>query len=132
MLFWIVLALVVISAIGITITHSWQYAEGCIGTASCVAFGAFGIALIVICIILAVNYIGIDGDIAAYEKRYESLVYQYVNDIYDNDNDLGRRELMKDIEKWNYDLARKQTNQDDFWIGIFYPNIYDDFKFIEY
>ena len=132
MLVWIVLTLVVISAIGITVTGSWRYAEDGIGVATCTAFGVFGFVLIVMCIILAVNYIGVNANIAAYEKRYESLVYQYANDIYDNDNDLGLRELMEDIETWNCDLARKQKNQDNFWIGIFYPNIYDDFKFIEY
>lgn len=132
MLFWIVLALVVISAIVITVTDSWWHVEGCVAATSCMTFIIFLAALIAMCVVLAVNYIGVDGDIEAFEKRYESLIYQYENNIYDNDNDLGKRELMVDIENWNCDLARKQKNQDNFWIGIFYPNIYNDFKFIEY
>lgn len=91
--------------------------------------GIFGIIASVV--VLAINYIGIDGYIARMNTRYETLVYQYENDIYDNDNDLGKRDLMEDIQRWNEDLAANQKNQHDFWIGIYIPNIYDQFEYIE-
>ena len=93
------------------------------------AIGIFGIIASVI--VLAINYIGIDGYIARMNTRYETLVYQYENDIYDNDNDLGKRELMVDIQNWNEDLSSRRERQRDFWIGIYIPNIYDQFEFIE-
>lgn len=93
------------------------------------AIGIFGI--IASGVILAINYIGIDGYIARMNTRYETLIYQYENDIYDNDNDLGKRELMVDIQNWNEDLSSRREDQRDFWIGIFVPNIYDQFEFIE-
>lgn len=91
--------------------------------------GIFGIIISVV--VLAINYIGIDGYIARMNTRYETLVYQYENDIYDNDNDLGKRELMVDIQNWNEDLSSRRERQRDFWIGIYIPNIYDQFEFIE-
>ena len=91
--------------------------------------GIFGIIASVV--VLAINYIGIDGYIARMNTRYETLVYQYENDIYDNDNDLGKRELMVDIQNWNEDLSSRRERQRDFWIGIYIPNIYDKFEFIE-
>ena len=91
--------------------------------------GIFGI--IVSVVVLAINYIGIDGYIARMNTRYETLVYQYENDIYDNDNDLGKRELMVDIQNWNEDLSSRRERQRDFWIGIYIPNIYDQFEYIE-
>ena len=91
--------------------------------------GIFGIIASVV--VLAINYIGIDGYIARMNTRYETLVYQYENDIYDNDNDLGKRELMVDIQNWNEDLSSRREKQRDFWIGIYIPNIYDQFEFIE-
>ena len=93
------------------------------------AIGIFGIIASVV--VLAINYIGIDGYIARMNTRYETLVYQYENDIYDNDNDLGKRELMIDIQNWNEDLSSRRERQRDFWIGIYIPNIYDQFEFIE-
>ena len=91
--------------------------------------GIFGIIASVV--VLAINYIGIDGYITRMNTRYETLVYQYENDIYDNDNDLGKRELMVDIQNWNEDLSSRRERQRDFWIGIYIPNIYDQFEFIE-
>ena len=93
------------------------------------AIGIFGIIASVV--VLAINYIGIDGYITRMNTRYETLVYQYENDIYDNDNDLGKRELMVDIQNWNEDLSSRRERQRDFWIGIYIPNIYDQFEFIE-
>ena len=93
------------------------------------AIGIFGIIASVV--VLAINYIGIDGYIARMNTRYETLVYQYENDIYGNDNDLGKRELMVDIQNWNEDLSSRRERQRDFWIGIYIPNIYDQFEYIE-
>lgn len=89
------------------------------------------IAIVVSLIIMGINYIGVDGYIAKMNTRYDALVYQYENDIYDNDNDLGKRELMKDIQSWNEDLAANRERQDDFLIGIYWPNIYNQFEFIQ-
>lgn len=90
-----------------------------------------GIAVLVMDIIGLFSTIGLEGKIAEYNARYESLVYQLENDLYDNDNDLGKRELYADIQDWNEDLAQYKANQDDLWIGVFIPNIYDQFEFIE-
>ena len=73
----------------------------------------------------------IKGDVEAYKQRYASLVYQLENNLYDNNNDLGKKELYNQIQRWNEDLAKYKTLQNDFWVGAFYPNIYDQFEFIE-
>lgn len=77
------------------------------------------------------SHTNVDAYVAENQMRYEMLVYQYENDIYDNDNDLGKRDLMEDIQEWNEDLAYYREAQDDFWVGIFHPNVYDQFEFIE-
>lgn len=37
-----------------------------------------------------------------------------------------------EIREWNEDLAWYKANQNDFWIGVFIPDIFDQFEFIEY
>lgn len=90
---------------------------------------AFAVAIMII--VAAVNNIGTAGLIALNEQRYESLVYQLENNLYDNDNDLGKKELYNQIQSWNEDLANGKQTQRDIWVGMFYPNIYDDFTYIE-
>lgn len=81
--------------------------------------------------LIGYNYLHANANVAKYQKRYKSLIYQYENDFYDNNNDIGKSELMNQIEYWNCDLASKKELQRDFWLGIYYPNIYDNFEFIE-
>lgn len=91
-----------------------------------------GICIVVSGIILIDSHGSKDAYIAQYNQKYEALVYQMENDVYDNDNDLGKKELYNEIREWNEDLAYRQNIQDNFWFGIYYPNVYDQFEFIEY
>lgn len=128
MLFWIILA---IAVIGLFVASKTILSNDIVYYVS--AFiGAFaGIAAIVMFIVIIIANVGNDGYIAKMNTRYDHLVYQYENELYENDNDVGKRELMADIQSWNEDLANHQVAQDDFWIGIFNPDIYDQFEFIE-
>lgn len=89
------------------------------------------VAVLISILIIAFSCIGLDAKVEKYNARYESLVYQYENDIYENDNDLGKKELMDDIQEWNEDLSYYKEMQYDFWLGIYYPNIYDQFEKVE-
>ena len=123
MLFWILL---VIAIIGIV----WVMLDEWSGTAMILCAGGVLSAVLSIATFACYN-IGVDGYVSQMNTRYEMLTYQYENDIYDNDNDLGKRELMTDIQEWNEDLANYKAIQDDFWIGIYIPDIYDQFEFIK-
>lgn len=130
MLFWIFVA---VMAIGIAL---WWYNcsvkwNDLLDVLSGVFFIPGLLCVLVSLAIIVIANIGNDGYVAGMNTRYESLVYQYENNIYDNDNDIGKRELMVDIQEWNEDLASYKANQRDFWIGIYIPNIYDQFEFIE-
>lgn len=91
-------------------------------------FGA--VANLISCGVFLCENINTNAYIAKMQTRYDMLIYQYENDIYDNDNDLGKRDLVVDIKEWNEDLSYYQNTQDNFWIGIYIPNVYDQFKFI--
>lgn len=132
MLFWLFIILTVAGIAAFIFGNEfYDWVESVLYTIGAI-FAVVGvIGLIVSSIILSVNHIGVDGYVAKSEARYEQLVYEYENDIYDNDNDLGKKELMNEIREWNEDLAQNKTNQEDFWIGIFIPNIYDQFEFIK-
>lgn len=126
MLFFIFVAIFVIGILAVIFTDEWNNSH----IAAMFILGV-GICLLVIStFIFAINYIGTEASIAGWEKRYESLTYQLESNLYDNDNDIGKKELMNEIRKWNEDLAYHKEIQRDFWVGIYHPNIYDNFDFI--
>ena len=129
MLFWMTIIVMILGLILFEVLFEHDFEFSC--TISGVISGLAAIALLIEIVVLCVNYIGVDGYVQKMNTRHDMLVYQYENDIYDNDNDLGKRELIEDIQNWNEDLASRKENQDDAWIGIFIPDIYDQFEFIE-
>ena len=131
MLFWITVGVFVILLVLAIIFWNSDYCSADTYAFTATLDTVVGIVIAIMLIIICVNNAGLDGDIARLNTRYDMLVYQLENDIYENDNDLGKRELMADIQEWNEDLARNKENQDDFWIGIFIPDIYDQFEFIK-
>lgn len=131
MLFWLFVIILVVSVAGGYILYEQFDLEGtsifCGFLAVCMV-----IAIIVSGFILIDNYGNVDANVAASKEIYKSLTYQLENNLYDNDNDLGKKELYKEIQEWNKDVVYYQNIQDSFWFGIFYPNVYDQFKTIEY
>lgn len=133
MLFWITLSVFVVSFVLLAI-----FKDYCVGIREVLGFvfGAIAfvssIVAVVMAIIIMINHFGISGQVESMNAEYDSLMYQYESNLYDNDNDLGKKELMNDIQTWNKDVARGKKNQRDFWVGVFTPNIYDQFELIEY
>lgn len=133
MLFWLTIILIAFFLyIAMVIEDHSRYEKWeALGFISFFVAGVLMLVAVIELIVIGSNHFGVDGYIARMNTRREMLVYQLENDIYDNENDLGKRELMTDIQSWNEDLANNKEKQDDFWVGIFTPNIYDQFEFIE-
>ena len=134
MLFFIFITILVIGVVFYNLSN-WSKLEyglrknfeiiGIIG----LAIGILTVSVSIIIFLLC--YIPAQADLESYEVERASLVYQYENDFYNNDNDIGKRELMSEIQKYNQDLVRHKRLQRNFWVGIYYPNIYDKLKPID-
>lgn len=85
------------------------------------------IGLGVSALFLSVNYSAVDAQKAKLNERYMMLSWQWNNDIY-ADEVIGKRELMKDIQEWNEDIVWSKKAQRDTWIGVYIPDIYDDYE----
>ena len=129
MIFWITLiALAVFAVLAVVFFDSWDFEW--VSMLSTIISVIAGIAFVIMLIVVIANNVGIEASIEENKQRYESLIYQAENNLYENDNDLGKKELVNQIQEWNEDLARGKALQDDFWVGIFYADIYDEFDFI--
>lgn len=85
-----------------------------------------GFATVVMTIILLVEWVGIDGNVASWHVRQESLQTRYEQAQWPN-----RESIAKEIEEWNTDLAWKKTMQDNFWFDPLIPDVYDQFDLID-
>ena len=135
MIFWIFLILLAISVFFLVLYYkkwdNYPYNKDWIEVVSMFVSVASGLVVLIMSIFVIIANVGVEGKIASNEQRYESLVYQVENEVYENDNDLGKYDLYNQVREWNEDLAEGKAMQNDFWFGIFYPDIFDEFEFIE-
>ena len=130
MLFWISVA-VCISGIVLMILSDFEWNLSDWWTVGLVAAIVSGLVIVCSLFVIIFNYIGIEADVEANKVRYESLVYQYENSLFDRNGNYGEKTMMQEIQSWNEDLAWHKAMQRDLWIGIYIPNVFDDFQFIQ-
>ena len=90
-----------------------------------------GIAICMLVFILIFN--GMKNSIEIeYDEEYAKITYSVQNEYVHDDFNLVNKEIINDIQNWNTTIKQKQKYQKNFWIGIFYPNIFDKYELIEY
>ena len=105
--------------------RDWMDVAGCLGAwlGSTLVIGSL--------VVFGCSLMPAQANLDALEQTRASLVYQLENNLYDNDNDFGKKELMSEIQSFNESLVFHKKMQRDFWVGIYYANIYDDIQLIE-
>ena len=100
-----------------------------ISLAFAILFGASSAILGAIAVSASV---GSESYLASMQEKRIALVYQLENDLYDNDNDLGKKELYSEITEYNCDVAEGKIMQDNIWVYNLYSDIYDELELIEF
>lgn len=90
-----------------------------------------GVATAIMTLLAIMFNAGSDGQLEAAKQERALLVYQLENKLYDNDNDLGKKELYDQIMRWNADVASGKRLQHDILCGPFIPDIYDELEIID-
>lgn len=133
MVLWISIFVTVICFI-IFIIFSNKYdgawdAINAISLALAILFGASSVILGAIAVSASV---GSESYLASMQEKRSALVYQLENDLYDNDNDLGKKELYSEITEYNCDVAKGKTMRDNIWLYNLYADVYDELELIEF
>ena len=133
MILWIFIAITIISAIVSIISFNkfsnfWDIISF-ISTVLAVLFFSASAVLGAIAISASV---GSESYLASMQEKRNALVYQLENDLYDNDNDLGKKELYSEITEYNCDVAKGKIMQDNIWVYNLYSDVYDDLELIEF
>ena len=133
MILWISIAITIISAIVSIISFNkfsnfWDVITS-ISIALSVLFFIISAVLGVIAVSASV---GSESYLASMQEKRNALVYQLENDLYDNDNDLGKKELYSEIIEYNCDVAKGKIMQNNIWVYNLYSDVYDDLELIEF
>ena len=72
-----------------------------------------------------------EADFARYQQKREVLVYQLENGLYDNDNDVGMKDLYNEVLEYNEDIVTGRINSQNKWIKVFFPLDYNRLELIE-
>lgn len=102
--------------------NNWRDWTDIIGAISMI-IGIVGIIAVVVCtIVIIVAHANTEGQLAAYRSKKAMLEYRLDQKEYLNDNNIGMTELMRDITKYNSDLAEAQHGLQSPWVNWFYAS----------
>ena len=126
------LAILTVVAVIISYISLNKYDIELLGIASATITVFAGLALVICSIVSICIHSSADATTAEYNAERQSLIYQLENNLYDNDNDLGKKELYDQITTYNKDIVSGRELHNKFLTACFYPDIYDDLELIEF
>lgn len=128
MIFWIFVIIAVAGYIGYAVAYLRENDMGTIfGVIAAITTGVTAILLIPI----IVNNVTAIGEKTILEQRYDALTYKSQTESIRDEFGIVNKDYIDEVQEWNEDIASNKRMQRDFWLGIFIPNIYDDFELIE-
>lgn len=87
-------------------------------------------SLCVMIIVAAGSNLTANADKLKLQEQYNSLIYKVENEKYRDEFGLVNKEVIDEIQEWNENCTYYQALEKDFWIGVFYPNIFHEFEVI--
>ena len=91
-----------------------------------------GLAVIISLFIIIGEYTTMDSYLEKTREQYKAITYKIESDSCRDEFGLLNKEVIDEIQEWNKDVRFYQNIQDNFWLGIYYPNVFDEFETIEY
>ena len=91
-----------------------------------------GLAVIISLFLIVGEYTTMDSYLEKTREQYKAITYKIESDACRDEFGLLNKEVIDEIQKWNKDVRFYQNIQDNFWLGIYYPNVFDEFETIEY
>ena len=106
-----------------------DYTIECSGWATVVVSG---IIMAIMIVVFACDYIGINAQVEKAKEQYNAITYKVESGACRDEFGLLNKEVIDEIQDWNENITYYKNFQKDFWVGIFVPNIYDQFETIDY
>lgn len=141
MLFWLFLIGLFIGIVLIIVgnvswdskKHPFLWNNDCnIGSSGKIVAVISGIVIAIMIFLLCGQYMSVDAYLEKNRETYAALTYKIKSSSCRDEFGLLSKELIDKVQEWNQDVRYYQMIQRNFWVGIFYPNVYDEFETIDY
>lgn len=91
-----------------------------------------GFAVLTSLLLIISEYTTMDSYLEKSREQYKAITYKIESDACRDEFGLLNKEVIDEIQEWNKDVRFYQNIQDNFWLGIYYPNVFDEFETIDY
>lgn len=81
---------------------------------------------------IIISHSNVEARLEQRRETYDALTYKMESTTCRDEFGFLSKEVIDEVQEWNKDVRYYQTVQDDLWVGIFYPNVFDEFKTIDY
>lgn len=137
MLFWGIIILFVVGIIFATIeffyeTYFDRWGSETLSTIAVVCIITGLIALVCAIIVLTINYFGYKATRQTNIETYKALTYKAESGACRDQFGLLSKDVLDEIQNWNEEVTHYKAMEDNFWLGIFYPDVYGDLGTIDY
>jgi hypothetical protein len=130
MIFWVFVILIVVGIL-MYIVSDKIYSDVLEFCGLFTAFVSF-ITVVVMLVIIICEGACAPSLVAENQERYKALTYKLESGACRDEFGLLNKAVIDEVQEWNEEVVYYQVAQDNFWIGIFYPNVFDQFETIDY
>ena len=141
MIFWLsviifVVGVVILIANRIGESVSWKYEHSNLSVFAflfgAIAFIFGGILVLILGFDLVVNLTTAAATKQANIEKYKALTYKLESEACRDQFGLLSKEIIDEVQDWNTDITYYKSMEDNFWMGIYYPDVYGDLGTIDY
>ena len=65
-------------------------------------------------------------------EKYKALTYKLESEACRDQFGLLNKEIIDEVQRWNVKVTYYKAMEDNFWVGIYYPDVYGDLGTIDY
>lgn len=133
-IFTVGIVILIANGIGRALSYKYEYSNV---SAFILSFGVV-ISLISVVWFLVAGLILLltQTNVAAYRQvnaeKYKALTYKLESEACRDQFGLLNKEIIDEVQRWNVKVTYYKTMEDNFWVGIYYPDVYGDLGTIDY
>lgn len=90
------------------------------------------IVVLILSAIVITNNWCLSADKVRLQETQSALIYKAKSQNIRDKFGITNKDYIDEVQKWNSDIKMYKALENDFWIGIFVPNIYSEFETIDY